>query len=95
MNVVVRCKQHRKPPNQALPAKIKRGRQALSVCPDQFIAQSAIQIMNERSAKFMANIGQYKLGRISVNLFRWLQYDTYQRRSPKQKQFGVNLAPVR
>jgi hypothetical protein len=41
---------------------------------------------NERSAKVMARIGQYKYERTSVNSFRWLHYENYQRRS---------LAPIR
>jgi hypothetical protein len=32
---------------------------------------------------------------ISMNLFRYQHIESYQRRSPKQNNFGVNLAPVR
>jgi hypothetical protein len=28
---------------------------------------------------------------ISMNSFRWVHYENYQRRSPEQKHFGVNL----
>jgi len=42
-------------------------------------------------AIYIACIGQCKIERISVNSFRYQQFENNQRRSPKQKQFGVNL----
>jgi hypothetical protein len=32
---------------------------------------------------------------ISMNSVRLVHYESYQRRSPEQKHFGVNLAPIR
>jgi hypothetical protein len=65
-------------PNQALPEGIPLG---------QADGMSV-------ATKFMARIGQYKIERTSVNSFRWLHYDSYQRRSLLVRRlFGG--APVR
>jgi hypothetical protein len=82
--------------NMADAKNAKDGGQASSACPEECITRSVILIMNELTAKFMASIGfVFNNLVISMNLFRFQHFESYQCRSPKQNNFGVNLAPVR
>jgi hypothetical protein len=71
---------HRRAPNQALPEGISLGQ--ADGCQ--------LGTLNMASIGFSLNNFFF-----SMNSLRWVHIENYQRRSPKQKHFGVNLAPVR
>jgi hypothetical protein len=45
-------------------------------------------------AKFMARIGQYNIGRSSVNSIRWVYVESIRRRSSQRDAFGISADPL-